>query len=84
MVYSFRLLIGEVARTQEMERMQRENVRSSRALSARVLELQDAERRKVARELHDSLGQYLVGLKINLDQLQNSGAALDPAQAAGC
>ena len=79
--YSFRLLIGEVARTQEMERMQRENVRSSRALSARVLELQDAERRKVARELHDSLGQYLVGLKINLDQLQTTGAALDPAQA---
>lgn len=79
--YSFRLLIGEVARTQEMERMQRENVRSSRALSARVLELQDAERRKVARELHDSLGQYLVGLKINLDQLQVSSANFDPAQA---
>lgn len=81
LAYSYHLLVGEVARTQEMERLQRENVRSSRALSARVLELQDAERRKVARELHDSLGQYLVGLKINLDQMQNSGAALDPAQA---
>lgn len=81
LAYSYRLLVGEVARTQEMERLQRENVRSSRALSARVLELQDAERRKVARELHDSLGQYLVGLKINLDQMQNTGAALDPAQA---
>lgn len=80
LAYSFRLLIGEVERTQQMERMQRENVRSSRALSARVLELQDGERRKIARELHDSLGQYLVGLKINLDQLQTSGPALEAAQ----
>jgi signal transduction histidine kinase len=81
LAYSYRLLIGEVVRTQEMEQLQRENVRSSRALSARVLELQDAERRKVARELHDSLGQYLVGLKINLDQLHASASSLDPAQA---
>jgi signal transduction histidine kinase len=81
LAYSYRLLVGEVARTQELERLQRENVRSSRALSARVLELQDAERRKVARELHDSVGQYLVALKINLDQLHASGSSLDPAQA---
>jgi signal transduction histidine kinase len=81
LAYSYRLLIGEVARNQEMARLQRENVRSSRALSARVLELQDAERRKVARELHDSVGQYLVALKINLDQLHASGSSLDPAQA---
>lgn len=82
LAYSFRLLIGEVERNQQIERMQRENVRSSRALSARVLELQDGERRKIARELHDSLGQYLVGLKINLDQFQTSGPALEPAQAS--
>lgn len=81
LAYSFRLLIGEVERTQQMEGMQRESVRSSRALSARVLELQDGERRKIARELHDSLGQYLVGLKINLDQFQTSGLKLEPAQA---
>jgi signal transduction histidine kinase len=80
LAYNFRLLVAEVARTQEMERMQRENVRSSRALTARILELQDDERRKVARELHDSLGQYLVGLKINLDQLQASGVNLNQAQ----
>jgi len=81
LAYSYRLLIAEVARTQQMERLQRENVLSSRALSARVLELQDTERRKVARELHDSVGQYLVALKINLDQLHASGSSLEPAQA---
>ena len=79
LVYNFRLLSREVARTREMEQVQRESVRSSRALSARILELQDAERRKVARELHDSVGQYITGLKINLEQLQIMNPNLSPA-----
>jgi len=45
---------------------------SLRALSVRLLELQDQERRKFSRELHDSLGQYLVGVKMNLTMLANS------------
>ncbi len=36
-----------------------------------MLQLQDAERRKVARELHDSIGQYFVSLGMNLELLQN-------------
>jgi PAS domain S-box-containing protein len=43
-----------------------------RRLSSQILALQDAERRRIARELHDSLGQYLVGLKLNLDLLRES------------
>jgi signal transduction histidine kinase len=35
-------------------------------LSARILQVQDLERRKLARDLHDSLGQYLASLKINI------------------
>ena len=42
---------------------------AARRLSARILTLQDEERRKMARGLHDSLGQYLAGLKMNLDRL---------------
>jgi signal transduction histidine kinase len=38
----------------------------------RLLRLQDEERRKFSRELHDSLGQYLVGVKMNLDMLANT------------
>jgi signal transduction histidine kinase len=45
---------------------------SLRTLSVRLLELQDQERRKFSRELHDSLGQYLVGVKMNLTVLGNS------------
>jgi len=45
-----------------------------RRLSYQLLASQDAERRRIARELHDSLGQYLVGLKLNLDLLRESPA----------
>jgi len=43
-----------------------------RTLSARILQIQDEERRKFSRELHDSLGQYLVGAKMTLDMLDRS------------
>jgi signal transduction histidine kinase len=70
LVYNFRLLSAEIARRAEMEKLERQNAESYRSLSARILELQDVERRKIARELHDSVGQYLAGLKLNLGQLQ--------------
>ncbi len=43
-----------------------------RKLSGRLLGIQDQERRRIARELHDSLGQYLAGLKIALEMLSAS------------
>jgi PAS domain S-box-containing protein len=44
--------------------------RSLRELSIHLLRTQDEERRRIGRELHDSLGQYLAVLKMNLDSLQ--------------
>jgi PAS domain S-box-containing protein len=43
-----------------------------RQLSLHLLRTQDEERRRIGRELHDSLGQYLAVLKINLDSLKSS------------
>jgi signal transduction histidine kinase len=37
-----------------------------RDLSARLLQSQDDKRRRIARELHDSVGQLLAGLTMNL------------------
>ena len=76
LAYNLRLLVTEVVRTKNTERQSRANAESYRLMSARILELQDLERRRIARELHDSVGQYLAGLKINLSQLE-TGARID-------
>src|SRR5262249_27493913 len=41
-----------------------------RALSARLLTVQDEERRRFARELHDSVGQHLAATKMALSMLE--------------
>ena len=49
-------------RTVELDRTNQ----NLRELSARLLQLQDDERRRIARELHDSVGQMLAALGMNL------------------
>ncbi len=43
---------------------------SLRELSARLMQLQDDERRRIARELHDSVGQTLAALSMNLSTVR--------------
>ena len=52
-------------RTRATEALE-EKSRQLRSLSRRVLEAQETERRRVAHELHDELGQSLTAIKINL------------------
>jgi signal transduction histidine kinase len=49
-------------RTAELDRTNQ----NLRELSARLMQLQDDERRRIARELHDSVGQMLAALGMNL------------------
>ncbi|WP_170182143.1 PAS domain S-box protein [Phreatobacter stygius] len=42
-----------------------------RTLSAQLLETQDAERRRIARELHDSTAQHLIGIQLGLAGLRD-------------
>jgi two-component system, NarL family, sensor kinase len=53
----FSLLSGELTARESAER-------AAGMLSNRLIHLQDEERRRFSRELHDSLGQYLVGMKM--------------------
>jgi signal transduction histidine kinase len=53
-------------RTAELERSNE----AARHLSARVLAVEDEERRRIGRALHDSLSQYLAALKMILGQLR--------------
>jgi PAS domain S-box-containing protein len=67
----------ERARLLETVRAGRERVR---LMSHRLLTAQEEERRRLAVELHDELGQVLTAVKINLASLaRQSGAAPTPA-----
>ena len=63
-------------RTAELERAQED----LRQLSTRLLRMQDDERRRIARELHDTAGQILAALNMNLvpveDKLKSMGGDL--------
>lgn len=56
-----------------------EEVREGRerleALSRRLVETQEAERRAIARELHDEIGQLLTGLKLLVESAGRTGSA---------
>jgi PAS domain S-box-containing protein len=54
---------------QDSQRELRESEKSLRHLSLNLLRTQDEERRRIGRDLHDSLGQYLSVLKMKLDGL---------------
>jgi PAS domain S-box-containing protein len=61
------------------ERKRLEHLLQQAELSGRLLQLQDEERRRVARELHDGAGQLVAALNMNLCALLAERAQLSPA-----
>ena len=59
-----------------LESLVEQRTAALRRLSVKLLRVQDEERRRIARELHDSLGQDLTAAKITLDMLAQ-GSRLD-------
>src|SRR5712691_8714783 len=53
----------------ELELQVQQRTDSLRRLAIHLQNAQDDERRRIARELHDSVGQYLVSIKMNLAQV---------------
>src|SRR5882762_3298122 len=71
-------------RTLELEVKNAEVVRQTeivRELSARLLQIQDEERRRIARELHDSVGQMLAAVSMNMANVHREAEALSPEAA---
>lgn len=62
-------LEAEVAERRDAQRRYHNSEKSLRQLSLHLLRTQDEERRRIGRDLHDSLGQYLAVLKMKLDSV---------------
>ena len=57
----------------------------SRELSRHLIQLQEEERKRVARELHDDFGQRLALVKLDLEEvLQEQLSMLAGAPRSGC
>jgi PAS domain S-box-containing protein len=54
---------------QELELAVQQRTASLSRLSCRLMQLQDEERRRVSRELHDGVGQHLAAAKMSVDAL---------------
>ncbi|MGB7022544.1 MAG: PAS domain S-box protein [Candidatus Acidiferrales bacterium] len=66
-------------RTKELERRSAEMIEQAghlRTLSNRLMQLQDDERRRIARELHDSVGQDLAALSMCLEGARRFATAM--------
>jgi PAS domain S-box-containing protein len=69
------------ARTEELEQRNTEVLKQAeglRELSRQLMQAQDEERRRVARELHDSAGQLLASLGMNLASILKHANQGDP------
>jgi PAS domain S-box-containing protein len=74
--------IIDITQRREAESGLRENQRELRVLTGRLLQAQESERRRIARELHDDLSQGLALLSVQLDLLRQKPTE-SSAQLAG-
>jgi signal transduction histidine kinase len=65
-----------------LEQVVRARTTQLQQLSSRLMALQDEERRRIARELHDSAGQYLAGILMNLRALMHDSVKLSEPHTA--
>ena len=63
------------------ERKLAEEAIKEKEFSARLLSLQDEERRRIARELHDGVGQLLAAMSMNSSRVNRERANLTPGTA---
>ncbi len=69
-------IVGAVASFADITEQKKAD-QALRQLSGRLLQLQDEERRRLGRDLHDSLAQSVLAVNLSLAQLTRSSSSLD-------
>ena len=59
-------IVRDITRRKQAEEQLRQSQQQLRALTTRLQEIREEERTRIARELHDELGQAMTGLKMDL------------------
>jgi signal transduction histidine kinase len=72
-------LEAQIAVRQAAEQRAEDNAARLQALSNRLLTVQEEERRAIARELHDQVGQLVTGLRFRLEAARTDSSALGEA-----
>jgi len=67
---NFVSVVEDISKTKEAEELLKASALRLETLSRRLLAVQEDERRALARDLHDQVGQQLAGLKLNLEALR--------------
>ncbi|WP_414663066.1 response regulator [Horticoccus sp. 23ND18S-11] len=65
----------EVAVRRQAEKRSEDNAARLQALSTRLLQVQEEERRALAQELHDQIGQLLTGLRFQLEAAREAASS---------
>jgi signal transduction histidine kinase len=73
------LLTDDIAARREAERALRRSQVELRELAAHQERVREDERKRIAREIHDDLGQNLLALRLDVTTVDARTAALDPA-----
>jgi PAS domain S-box-containing protein len=79
----FTVILRDITLRKQYEDDLKRQQQELRELSARVLEAREEEKTRIARELHDELGQLLTALKMDLSWLRERLPAGEAAEKAG-
>lgn len=74
-----RVVVVDITARRQAEQRADELLRQNRSLTRRMFSVQETERRELARELHDELGQWLTAIQAEAEAIRSSsGVDRDP------